>query len=280
MTMPRFLLRFASPLAVLAILLAGRGRAAEVTAVPGPSDQGGMIMPMISITGFDDLFNPTSGTVSVMFSPTSTPELRTLEEWTPGSWFATTAPWRPDIGSPAGVGGTPAGNAGDGDRFNNQYGFVFTNAGGTRPNVPAGKSLGIKLTSVSSPALESFNYSSTASRWDQVFANAGDQVLWDGTMWHNYFTLPATVTDTTVTAEFEIFISDTPFTGTTGFAQYDAAAASAVANPDFTPASLTYTWTVSAVPEPATLGLAAVAGLASLPFLRRRRRTPTVGAGL
>jgi MYXO-CTERM domain-containing protein len=76
----------------------------------------------------------------------------------------------------------------------------------------------------------------------------------------------------TVTAEFEIFISDTPFTGTTGFAQYDAAAANAVANATFTPASLTYTWTVSAVPEPATIGLAAVAGLAALPFLRRRRR--------
>lgn len=261
-----------SLLASLAILVVGSLRAGEVTAVPGPDDQGGMLMPMVSITNFDDLQNPTSGTISVMFSPTSTPELRTLEEWTPGDWFATTAPWRPDIGSPAGVGGTPPANAGAGDRFNSQYGFVFTNAGGLRPNVPAGKSLGIRLTSVSSPALETFNSSSTAPRWDQVLAGVGDQVLWNGSMWHSYFTLPAGATDATVTAEFEIFITDTPFTGTTGFAQYDAAAAAAVANPAFTPASLTYTWTVSPVPEPATLGLACLAGLAVGPFLRRRIR--------
>jgi MYXO-CTERM domain-containing protein len=259
-------------LAIAAALTAGGfTKAGEVTAVPGPSDQGGMIMPMISITGFDDLQNPTSGAIAVMFSPT-TPELRTLQEWTPGDWFTTTAPWRQDIGSPAGVGGTPAGNAGNGDRFNNQYGLVFSNNGGTRPNVPAGKSLGIKLTSVSSPSLESFNYSSTAPRWDRVFANVGDQVLWNGSMWHNYFTLPASATDATVTASFEIFIADTPFTGTTGFAQYDSTATTALADPNFTPASLTYTWTVSPVPEPATIGLAAIAGLAALPFLRRRSK--------
>jgi MYXO-CTERM domain-containing protein len=259
-------------MAAAALALSLPAKAGEVTAVPGPDDQGGMIMPMISITGFDDLQNPTQGAISVMFSPTTIPELRTLEEWTPGDWFTTAAPWRQDIGSPAGVGGTPAGNAGNGDRFNNQYGFVFSNNGGTRPNVPAGKSLGIKLTSVSSPALESFNYSSTAPRWDRVFANVGDQVLWNGSMWHNYFTLPASATDATVTASFEIFIADTPFTGTTGFAQYDSAATAALADPNFTPASLTYTWTVSPVPEPATIGLAAIAGLAALPFLRRRMR--------
>jgi hypothetical protein len=255
-----------------ALTAGGFTKADEVTAVPGPSDQGGMIMPMISITGFDDLQNPTQGAISVMFSPTSIPELRTLEEWTPGDWFTTAAPWRQDIGSPAGVGGTPAGNAGDGDRFNNQYGFVFTNSGGTRPNLPAGKSLGIKLTSVSTSALESFNYSGTAPRWDRVFANVGDQVLWNGSMWHNYFTLPASATDASVTASFEIFISDTPFNSSTGFAQYDSTAATAVANQAFTPASLTYTWTVSPVPEPATIGLVAVAGLAAVPFLRRRMR--------
>jgi hypothetical protein len=265
-------IRSAFLIASLALLNAGQALAGEVTAVPGPSDQGGMIMPMISITNFDDLQNPTSGDLAVMFSPTSTPELRTLEEWTPGDWFTTNAPWRQAIGSPVGVGGTPVTNAGNGDRFNNQYGFVFSNNGGLRPNLPAGKSLGIKLTGVSTSALESFNYSGTAPRWDRVFADVGDQVLWNGSMWHNYFTLPGSAADASVTATFEIFISDTPFTGTTGFAQYDAAANNAVANPNFTPASLTYTWTVSPVPEPTTFGLLAVAGLAAVSFLRRRTR--------
>jgi hypothetical protein len=45
-------------IAIAAALTAGGlPKAGEVTAVPGPSDQGGMIMPMISITG--DPQNPT-----------------------------------------------------------------------------------------------------------------------------------------------------------------------------------------------------------------------------
>jgi hypothetical protein len=80
--------------------------------------------------------------------------------------------------------------------------------------------------------------------------------------------LPAATPAGTYTAQFEIFVADTPFTGTTGWAQYDSAAASALANPNFTPASLTYTFEV--VPEPGTFGLVAVAGLVAVPLLRRR----------
>jgi hypothetical protein len=260
---------------ISAALAAGHAaRAAEISAVPGPDDQGGMLMPMVSITNFDNLTNPTTGTVSVMFSPEQTPVLRSLEAWSPGDWFAEGAAWRPDIGSPAGVGGTPAPNAGNGDLFNNQYGFMFTTSGGTRPSTASltanNKSVAIRLTSLSSPSLESSNYVNNQNRWDRVFANGGDQVLWNGTMWHNYFTLPASAPAGTYTASFEIFVADTPFTGTTGWAQYDSAAASALANPNFTPASLTYTFEV--VPEPATIGLAAMAALAAMPFLRRRMR--------
>lgn len=260
-------------IAVVAVLATGfPARAGEISAVPGPDDQGGMIMPMVSITGFDNLNNPTTGTVSVMFSPEQIPVLRSLEAWSPGDWFAEGAAWRTDIGSPAGVGGTPVANAGNGDLFNNQYGFMFTTSGGTRPSTGSltanNKAMAIKLTSLSSPSLESYNYVNNQNRWDQVFPAAGSQVLWNGTMWHNYFTLPAATPAGTYTAQFEIFVADTPFTGTTGWAQYDSAAASALANPNFTPASLTYTFEV--VPEPASLGLVAVAGLAAGSFLRRR----------
>ena len=264
--------RFRPWLAMAVALAAHATTAGEVTAVPGPDDQGGMLMPIVSITGADNLANPTSGTISIMLNPGSAPELQSLEQWSPGDWFSTTAAWRTDIGSPTGVGGTPAPNAGNGDLFNNQYGFVFTTMSGTRATVPTGKSLAIKLTSVSSPSLQSFNYSSGSNRWDQVFASVNDQVLWNGSMWHNYFTLPASATAGTYTAQFEVFIANTPFTGATGFAQYDSAATTATADVNFAPASLTYTWNVSAVPEPATIGLMAIGSLAALPLLSRCRR--------
>jgi len=263
-------------LARLCLLAAPQVMAAEISAVPGPDDQGGMLMPMVSITGADSVSNPTSGTVSVMFSPQPVPELRPLEDWSPGDWFATTATWRGDLGSPAGVGGTPAANAGSGNLFNNQYGFMFTTSGGTRPSTAAlttaGKAMAIRLTSLSTPSLESFNYVNNQNRWDQVFAAVNDQVLWNGTMWHTYFTLLASAPAGTYTAEFEVFVATTPFSGATGWAQYDSAAASATADSNFTPAALTYTWNVSAVPEPAAFCLLAIGSLAGGAILRRRRR--------
>lgn len=247
--------------------------AMEISAVPGPDDQGGMKMPLVTIqasAGTGE--NPTAGAIAIGFTPGSTPVLQSLEAWSPGDWFADTANWRPDIGSPAGVGGTPLANAGNGDLFNNQYGFMFMSMGmPMMANVPTGKSLGIKLTGISSASLTSFNYGNAANRWDEVFPSVGSQVLWNGTMWHNYFTLPASASAGTYTAEFQIFIANTEFTGTTGFAQYDAAAAAALADPLFTPASVTYTWTVAPVPEPSTIVIVSAASLAVIPVLRRRR---------
>lgn len=246
--------------------------AGQISAVPGPDDQGGMLMPMVTIVGADNYTNPTSGTVSIAFNPGSVPDLKTLEQWSAGSWFAETAAWRPSIGSPTGVGGTPSANAGNGDRFNNQYGFMFM----AMPmmgaaNVPTGKSLGIKLTAISSGDVESYNYVNAQNRWDQVFPSVGSQVLWNGSMWHNYFTLPAASVAGTYTATFEVFIANTAFTGTTGFAQYDLAASLATADGNFTPATVTYTWNAVAVPEPSSLALAVCGVIAtSLPFVRRR----------
>ena len=55
--------------------------------------------------------------------------------------------------------------------------------------------------------------------------------------------------------------SSAAFTGTTGFAQYDAVALGAVKDSNFTSATVNYTWTV--VPEPSTFALLG-AGLLAL----------------
>jgi hypothetical protein len=74
------------------------------------------------------------------------------------------------------------------------------------------------------------------------------------------------------TATFEVFIANTAFSGTTGFAQYDTAALNATADANFTPASVTYTWNVSAVPEPSAFALAGLGGLVGIGrmFVRKR----------
>lgn len=254
--------------------------AAVITAVPGPDDQGGMLMPMVTIqatagTGTD----PTAGMINISFNPGSVPVLNSLETWSPGDWFAADAAWRQDISSPTGIGGTPAENAGNGDLFNNQYGFMSMRMGTTMmANVPTGKSLAIKLTALSSNAIESFNYGNAQNRWDQVFSTVGSQVLWNGSMWHNYFTLPASAAAGTYTATFEVFIANTAFSGTTGFAQYDTAALNATADANFTPASVTYTWNVSAVPEPSAFALAGLGGLVGIGRMFVRKRSSRAGA--
>lgn len=256
------------------VLAAFQSSAALITSVPGPDDQGGMLMPMVTIAASSGSGSaPSSGSIQISFAPATTPELRPLQDWSPGDWFSDTAAWRADLGSPAGVGGTPSLNAGAGDLFNNQYGFMFMGMGSMMmANIPEGKSLAVRLVSVSSDALQSYNYSSSANRWDEVFAEVGDQVLWNGSMWHNYFTLPAGSVVGTYTAQFEIFIANTPFTGSTGFAQYDAAALAALADPAFTPANVTYTWTVAAVPEPSAFASLAGAVVLGAVAVRRRRR--------
>lgn len=244
--------------------------ASLITAVPGPDDQGGMLMPMVSIQATSGMAtNPTAGNINVSFSPATTPVLRPLQEWSPGNWFADTAAWRNDLGSPDGVGGTPPANAGSGARFNNQYGFMFMSMENMMmANVPTGNSLAIKLTSISSLEMEAFNYGNAVNRWDEVWAaGLNSQVLWNGTMWHNYFTLPSSAAPGTYTASFEIFMASTPFTGTTGFAQYDAAADDALKNTNFNSATVNYTFTV--IPEPGTWSLLAL-GVALI--LKRTRK--------
>jgi hypothetical protein len=258
-------------LLALSLAVSLSARAGLITAVPGPDDQGGMIMPMVSIQATAGMASdPTAGMINVSFSPVSTPLLSTLEQWSSGDWLEETAAWKTSLGSPEGVGGTPAANAGDGGLFNNQYGFMFMSMGTMMmANVPTGKSLAIKLTTLSSLNLESYNYGNAANRWDEVWtAGVNSQVLWNGSMWHNYYVLPAGSAAGTYTASYEIFIANTPFTGSTGFAQYDAAADAAVPDANFTATTVTYTWTV--VPEPSTVGLILLATLPLLGAARRR----------
>lgn len=244
---------------ILILSSAALAQATLVLSVPGPHDQGGMIMPMISITATaGPASNPTAGIINVNFGPHTPPVLRPHQEWWPNTWFDTTAAWRPFIGSPTGVGGTPAPNSGAGEIYNNQYGFMFmSNPMMGMANIPAGQSLGIRLTAISSPNLKSYNYLNAPNIWDEVWSGGvGTHVLWNGTMWHNYYTMPANTPAGTYTATYEIFIASTPFTGNTGPAQYDAAALAALQNPNFQTATLTYTFTV--IPEPGLAALLAV----------------------
>jgi hypothetical protein len=254
--------------AVLAI--AGFANAQLITSVPGPDDQGGMLMPMVTITNYDNINDPTRGNISIVFNNSHVPLLQGLQQWSPASWFSQDAAWRQDLGSPAGTAGTPVENAGQGDLFNNQYGFMFMSMGTGK--IPIGKSLAIRLNDWSSPFLESYNYSSGSNRWDRVFTEEGSQVLWNGSMWHNFFTLPSDAPAGTYSATFEIFIANTPFTGSTGFAQYNSAALSAQADPNFNSASLTYTWTV--IPEPSLMHLLGLSCVLAV-FIRFQARQRT-----
>lgn len=253
------------------LAISAGANAALITAVPGPDDQGGMVMPMVTIQATaGPATDPTAGVVNVSLPSGGPVVLRPLTEWSPGDWFAETAAWRSDLSPTAGsVAGMPLANAGDGALFNNQYGFMFMAMGmPMMANIPTGNSLAIRLDSISSPNLLAFNYGNSANRWDQVFSSVGSQVLWNGSMWHNYFTLPDTTPAGLYTAEFEVFVASTEFTGTTGFAQYDAAALAALKNTNFTSGFVTYTFEV--IPEPGTVALVAV-GLMVLAWVLRRR---------
>lgn len=237
---------FAASLAILATTFAASiSRADVLTAIPGPDDQGGMIMPMVILDG---------NTLSLMFMPTSTPELASLEKWSPGNTFQPTAAWYAQLDPTQGN-----------SLFNNQYGFTFMVDGGT--TFPLDKGIGIRLTAVSSNLLQSWNYVNSQNRFDEIFQDVGDQVLWNGSMWHNYFTLPEDAAPGTYTASFEVFIANTTFTPGTGFADYTSGAQSATQDNSYNTVTINYTWEV--VPEPSTYLLL---GGAALFFLVARLR--------
>jgi hypothetical protein len=239
--------------AIGALLLAhtATGLAVELTAIPGPDDQGGMLMPMVTLTGT---------TLNLSFNPPSTPVLRSLEYWSPGDTFLDASAWN-SLLDPV---------DGQGALFNNQYGFMFmANPMMGMDYVPSGKSLGIRLLSHSSTLLESWNYVNSLNLFDEVFASVGDQVLWNGSMWHNYFTLPDAAAPGAYTASFEVFIADATFTEGTGWVDYTPGALAAAQDTGYSTVSVNYTWQV--VPEPSSALL--LAGGAAMLLARRKRRT-------
>jgi len=215
-------------------------RAADLTAIPGPDDQGGMIMPMITLSGT---------TLNVAFAPTTVPQLQSLDQWSPGDTFPDTAAWNGLLDPIDGAGA----------RFNSQYGFTFmSNPMMGMDAVPAGRSLGIRLVSRSSNLLETWNYGNAQNRFDEVLASPGDAVLWNGSMWHSVFTLPNSAAPGSYAATFEVFLANTTFTSGTGFVDYTPAALGAAADLAYSPVTVNYTWEV--VPEPATAALLLLAG--------------------
>ena len=201
-------------------------------------------MPMVMLSG---------NSLSVMFMPPAeTPLLASLDHWSPGDTFEPTAAWYAPL--------DPIG--GSNDLFNNQYGFTFMGS------IPEGKALGLRITSVSSSELQFFNYVNSQNRFDEVFANVNSQVLWNGSMWHNYVTAPVDLAPGIYTATFEVFIANATFTAGTGFADYTPAALSATQDMSYSTVSINYSWTV--VPEPSTCLLVG-AGLGALLLAGRRK---------
>lgn len=220
-------------------------RSAVLTAVPGPDDQGGMVMPMVTLSGI---------TLGLMFNPPAqAPRLAGLTYWSPGDAFDPSAAWFARLDSTGGAG----------DLFNNQYGFTFMGS------IPGGRSLGLRLVSTSSPQLRFWNYGNAANRFDEVFTSVGSQVLWTGSMWHNYVTLPVGAAPGTYSATFEAFIANGTFTSGTGFVDYSPGALSATVDSAYAPVQINYTWQV--VPEPSSIALA-VLGAAVLAGRALRRR--------
>lgn len=202
-------------------------------------------MPMIILSG---------NTLSLNFTP-SQPQLASLEHWSSGNTFQPTAAWYSVL--------DPVGGAGA--LFNNQYGFTFMNMG---TPLPSDKAVGIRLTSASSNLLQSWNYVNNQNRFDEIFQNVGDQVLWNGSMWHNYFTLPVDAAPGIYTASFEVFIANGTFATGTGFADYSLAARSATQDSGYNSVIVNYSWEV--IPEPSTYLL--LAGAAGLFFMLRLRK--------
>jgi len=219
-------------------------RATVLTSIPGPEDQGNMIMPVVRLSG---------NALSLEFDTSRTPQLASLETWAPGDTFQPTAAWYPIL--------DPVGGAGS--LFNNEYGFTFSGS------IPQGKALAISLLSVSSIEMKFYNYVNSQNRFDEIFSDVGDQLLWSGNMWHNYVTLPSSAAEGIYTASFEVYLVDGTFTSGTGNADYTTLGQNAPRDLNYSSVTINYTWTV--VPEPSTWMLIGLAGVLFF-VLRRKHR--------
>jgi len=222
----------------LALIGGAQLPAATLGMIPTPIEQGGMIHTMVT---FSDQPNDTF----TVMPPPSAPELKPLAQWAPGDTFEPADPWFNALDPSQ-----------DGLAFGSRTGILI-DAGASDP-LPAGKSLGIRVTSIDTGLTGYFASTAGDGTFNPVLTQPGDAVLWSGNMWHPVFTA-------TGPGEFsimlEFFIADESFDGF-------VSPTMATSDPGYSLGNVSLEMT--AVPEP-TIG-ALMAGLLSLAFVGLRRR--------
>ncbi|MEI8387490.1 MAG: PEP-CTERM sorting domain-containing protein [Verrucomicrobiota bacterium] len=236
---------FFSTLLTLAAL--AQARSAVLTTIPSAMTQGGMLH--VNVTFLDQ----ASGTFSSNVE-SGTPQMKPLALWSPGNNFDVLSPWYMALDPTQ-----------DARQYSNRFGFLVDT--GASSLIPSGKSLGIRMLSSTAGLGAYFYNSSGAGTFAPVFQTPGaghDYVLWNGTMWHAVFTMPAsTPYGTPVSANFEFFLADTTAAGAVDY----TTAASAAAG--YSTTTQTVSWT--AIPEPSTWALLLGAAAAGFAVLRRRK---------
>lgn len=234
---------------LLSALVSTHSPAAVLTSIPGPDAQGGMIMPMV-------MLDEGTKTLSFMMDSYVPPMLVPLNVLKPGDSFEPADAWY-DLLNPL--------PQGAGALFSSRFGFMSMSV-----SLPSNLSLAIKLTSLSSNLMQGWNYVDGSPLFDLAFSSIGDQVLWDGGMWHTIFTLPSGVPAGTYTASFEVFIADMAFSDGTGYVDYSSGVQSALPADGYNTVEINYTWT--AIPEPSTyMLLSGAVGIFGFLHLRRRK---------
>lgn len=227
-------------LLISSALIAGAAHA-ELSMLPTPMQQGGMIHAMVTF-----LDQPT-GSFSVHLEPGG-PLMQPLQSWMPGETLNPADPWYSAL------------DPSQADQpFNSQYGLMIDTGGSSL--LPAGKSLGVRVTAIDA-GLTGYLYRGTegSEQFDPVFDEVGDAVLWSGVMWHPLFVADAPG-DYQVSLEF--FIADEEFGGV-------VSAASVL--PDSAYSTGAVDLALTAVPEPASCALAAGTLCLAALFIRRRAR--------